>query len=116
MPALLVRREACPEAPEFLHPHFDLETRIAILRAKAEVQVVPIAPEVIEFVARKVVSNIRELEGSLVRLGAYASLTGQVITLEMAKTGITCNAICPGYVRTEISLHALMRHQYHRSM
>ena len=51
----------------------DLETRIAILRAKAEEGAVPITSDVIEFIARKVVSNIRELEGALNRIVAYAS-------------------------------------------
>ncbi|MDH5243541.1 MAG: chromosomal replication initiator protein DnaA, partial [Chloroflexota bacterium] len=52
----------------------DLETRIAILRAKAEEGAVPIGADVIEFIARKVVSNIRELEGALNRIVAYASM------------------------------------------
>ena len=51
----------------------DLETRIAILRSKAEDQLDLIPPEVIEFIARKVVSNVRELEGALNRVIAYAS-------------------------------------------
>jgi chromosomal replication initiator protein len=63
----------------------DLETRIAILRAKAEEQRVPISSEVIEFVARKVVSNIRELEGALNRIVAYASMGGMPITIELAQ-------------------------------
>ena len=46
----------------------DLETRIAILRAKAEEQGVPVGSEALEFIARKVVSNIRELEGALNRI------------------------------------------------
>src|SRR3954452_12610303 len=52
----------------------DLETRIAILRAKAEEQGIPIQAEALEFIARKVVSNIRELEGALNRISAYASM------------------------------------------
>ena len=51
----------------------DLETRIAILRSKAEDQLHLIPSEVIEFIARKVVSNVRELEGALNRVVAYAS-------------------------------------------
>jgi chromosomal replication initiator protein len=63
----------------------DLETRIAILRAKAEEQGVPIGSDVIEFIARKVVSNIRELEGALNRIVAYASMGGVPITIELAQ-------------------------------
>lgn len=64
----------------------DVETRIAILRKKSEDEGVKLPEDVIQFLSTTMKSNIRELEGSLVRLGAYASLTGQVITLEMAKT------------------------------
>ncbi len=63
----------------------DLETRIAILRAKAEEAAVSITSDVIEFIARKVVSNIRELEGALNRIVAYASMGGMPITIELAQ-------------------------------
>jgi chromosomal replication initiator protein len=63
----------------------DLETRIAILRAKAEEMGVPLSAEVIEFIARKVVSNIRELEGALNRIVAYASMQGQPIDIGLAQ-------------------------------
>jgi len=63
----------------------DLETRIAILRAKAEESSVPIGSEVVEFIARKVVSNIRELEGALNRVVAYASMGAMPITIELAQ-------------------------------
>ena len=63
----------------------DLETRIAILRAKAEEMAVPITSDVIEFIARKVVSNIRELEGALNRIVAYASMSSTPISIELAQ-------------------------------
>jgi chromosomal replication initiator protein len=63
----------------------DLETRIAILRAKAEENAVPIASDVLEFIARKVASNIRELEGALNRIVAYASMGGMPITIDLAQ-------------------------------
>jgi chromosomal replication initiator protein len=62
----------------------DLETRIAILRSKAEDQLNLIPAEVIEFIARKVVSNVRELEGALNRVIAYASMSGMPINNELA--------------------------------
>jgi chromosomal replication initiator protein len=63
----------------------DLETRIAILRAKAEEGAVPIPSDVMEFIARKVVSNIRELEGALNRIVAYASMGAMPISIELAQ-------------------------------
>ena len=63
----------------------DLETRIAILRSKAEDGAVPITSDVIEFIARKVVSNIRELEGALNRIVAYASMGATPISIELAQ-------------------------------
>jgi chromosomal replication initiator protein len=63
----------------------DVETRIAILRKKSEDEGIKLPEDVIQFLSGALKSNIRELEGSLVRLGAYASLTGQIITLDMAK-------------------------------
>jgi len=63
----------------------DLETRIAILRAKAEEQGTPITSDVMEFIARKVVSNIRELEGALNRIVAYASMGAMPVSIELAQ-------------------------------
>jgi chromosomal replication initiator protein len=63
----------------------DLETRIAILRAKAEEGGVPIGSDVIEFIARKVVSNIRELEGAMNRIVAFASMGASPISIELAQ-------------------------------
>ncbi|MHB8892394.1 MAG: chromosomal replication initiator protein DnaA [Candidatus Limnocylindrales bacterium] len=63
----------------------DLETRIAILRAKAEEQGTPITADVMEFIARKVVSNIRELEGALNRIVAYASMGAMPVSIELAQ-------------------------------
>ena len=63
----------------------DLETKIAILKKKAETEAVPLPDSVAIYIAGKIKSNIRELEGSLIRLIAYASLTGQEITLPLAQ-------------------------------
>ncbi|HZY31395.1 MAG TPA: chromosomal replication initiator protein DnaA [Candidatus Methylomirabilis sp.] len=63
----------------------DLETKAAILRKKAQAEAVRLPDEVSLFIAKNVQSNIRKLEGSLVRLIAYASLTGREISLELAQ-------------------------------
>jgi chromosomal replication initiator protein len=63
----------------------DLETKIAILKKKAEAEAVPLPDNVAIYIASKIKSNIRELEGSLIRLIAYASLTGQELSLSLAQ-------------------------------
>ena len=59
----------------------DLETKIAILQKKAENERVPLPGDVAHFIASNIRSNVRELEGALIRLIAYASLTGVEINL-----------------------------------
>ena len=84
-----------PTLEERLHSRFewgliadiqppDIETKVAILRKKAEAERVEIPENVALFIASKVRTNIRELEGSLIRLIAYASLTGRDIDLPLA--------------------------------
>jgi chromosomal replication initiator protein len=63
----------------------DLETKVAILRKKAETEGIPLPDNVTIYIAGKIKSNIRELEGSLIRLIAYASLTGREISLPLAQ-------------------------------
>jgi chromosomal replication initiator protein len=63
----------------------DLETKVAILKRKAEAEGVSLPDNVALFIAGKIKSNVRELEGSLIRLVAYASLTGREISLALAQ-------------------------------
>jgi chromosomal replication initiator protein len=62
----------------------DLETREAILRKKAESEKIPVPDEVTSFIAKVIPSNIRELEGALIRVVAFASLTKSPITADLA--------------------------------
>jgi chromosomal replication initiator protein len=86
-----------PTLEERLHSRFewgliadiqppDIETKVAILRKKAEAEHVEIPENVSLFIASKVRTNIRELEGSLIRLIAYASLQGKEIDLALAQS------------------------------
>lgn len=63
----------------------DLETRIAILRKKAETEPIELSDEVAHLLAESIRGNVRELEGALIRVGAFSSLTGQPINLELAR-------------------------------
>jgi chromosomal replication initiator protein len=63
----------------------DLETRIAILRRNVEVQDLSVPDDVLSFVADRVSSNIRELEGALIRVMAFSSLTRHPVDIELAR-------------------------------
>ncbi|MEE9442560.1 MAG: chromosomal replication initiator protein DnaA [candidate division Zixibacteria bacterium] len=63
----------------------DLETRMAILNRKVEAEYIIVGEDVISYIADSVTTNIRELEGSLIRILAYASLRGEELNLEMAE-------------------------------
>jgi chromosomal replication initiator protein len=64
----------------------DLETRLAILRNKAERDRVEVPGETLEFIATKITTNIRELEGALIRVTAFSSLNGVPVTMDLAQT------------------------------
>ena len=67
----------------------DFETRVAILRKKAEEENIDVPYEVVEYIAERVESNIRELEGSLTRVNAQATLMGVPITVELAQDALS---------------------------
>ncbi len=72
----------------------DLETRLAILRNKAERDHTAVPPDVLEFIATRVTNNIRELEGALIRVTAYASLNRSEldVALPSSSSGTSCKA------------------------
>src|SRR5688572_29776623 len=85
-----------PTLEERLHSRFewgliadiqppDLETKVAILKRKAENEKINLSDNVALFIASKIKSNIRELEGSLVRFVAYGSLKGRELDIELAQ-------------------------------
>jgi chromosomal replication initiator protein len=81
--ARLVSRFEWGLVTEILSP--DYETRLAILRKKLESLTVEVAPEVLEFIAERIKSNVRRLEGALVRVASYSSLSGKPLTLSTAE-------------------------------
>jgi chromosomal replication initiator protein len=66
----------------------DLETRVAILRKKAEDDSISLEDEVLDYIARNCRSNVRELEGAVIKLLAYSSLTRREVTLDLAREAL----------------------------
>ncbi|MFC0628027.1 chromosomal replication initiator protein DnaA [Kribbella deserti] len=84
----------------------DLETRIAILRKKAATERLTAPPEVLEFIASKVQTNIRELEGALIRVTAFASLNRQPVDLGLAE--IVLKDLIPEGSKPEVTASMIM--------
>ncbi len=84
----------------------ELETRIAILRKKAAQEGLQAPPEVLEYIAGKISANIRELEGALIRVTAFASLNKQIVDLSLAE--IVLKDLIPDHTGPEISLATIM--------
>ncbi len=87
----------------------DLETRVAILRKKADGDQIILADEVVEFIARNCRSNVRELEGAVIKLLAYSSLTRREITIDLAREALggALNGgaveLTPAMIRTRVA-------------
>jgi chromosomal replication initiator protein len=106
----------------------DLETRVAILKRKAELEKVSLPDDVALYLAAHIKSNVRELEGALLRLAARASFQGQAITVEVAReaiaklvanapTGLTIEAVqreVASYF--DVKLHDLKGPKRHRAV
>jgi len=84
----------------------DLETRIAILRKKAAAERLTAGPDVLEFIATRIQTNIRELEGALIRVTAFASLNRQEVDLALAE--IVLKDLIPEGADTQISSTVIM--------
>jgi chromosomal replication initiator protein len=85
----------------------DLETRIAILRKKAKLEDLEVPNEVMVYIADKIQSNIRELEGALIRVVAYSSLTSNEITTELAAEAL--KDILPSAKPRQISINLIQQ-------
>jgi len=107
----------------------DIETRLAIFRKKTESQQTNVPDDVLEFIASLITNNIRELEGALIRVSAYASLTQEPLTSELAKrvlgdigSGRDSRPITPGAIMDATSemfgyeLEELKGKRRHRSL
>jgi chromosomal replication initiator protein len=107
----------------------DIETRLAILRKKTESQQTNVPDDVLEFIASLITNNIRELEGALIRVSAYASLTQEPLTSDLAKrvlgdigSGRDSRPITPGVIMDATSemfgyeLEELKGKRRHRSL
>jgi chromosomal replication initiator protein len=84
----------------------DLETRIAILRKKSVQERLVAPPEVLEYIASKISSNIRELEGALIRVTAFASLNRQAV--DLAITEVVLKDLLPSDTGPEITAAQIM--------
>jgi chromosomal replication initiator protein len=84
----------------------DLETRLAILRKKSQQDHLPIPDDVLELIASRVSSNIRELEGALIRVAAFASLQRTEVTLELAQ--MVLKDLLPEPSRADITVGLIM--------
>ena len=85
----------------------DIDTRVAILRDKAQRENIEVPDEVLQLIAGKIDNNVRELEGGLTKLVAHSSLTGQPITLELCETAL--KDIFNQRVNKQITAELIMR-------
>jgi chromosomal replication initiator protein len=90
----------------------DLETKIAILRKKAEADGASVPDDVALFIATNSKSNIRELEGSLIRVVAYASMSGRELTLDLAKDTLKDLLVSESPAITVESIQKLVANHY----
>ena len=86
-----------------------LETRTAILRAKAKIRGVQLPDDVVDYIATRVATNIRELEGAAVKVIAYAGLTGRPIDAQLAAEALQESLAHQSPIRIEDIQRAVMR-------
>ena len=102
----LVSRFNCGLVARVDKPCF--ETRVSILQAKAQLQRLELPAEVPAYVAAKVDSNVRELEGALTRVRGYAMASGQPITLQLAKSALSDDGVTSGQTNGQPSIQSII--------
>jgi len=90
----------------------DVEMRVAILNKKAQIMGVDLPPEIIDFLANRIRTNIRRLEGALIRVASYAALTGKKLTLEVVESLLReilheegRNSVCIEVIQKKVAEH-----------
>src|SRR5258708_35445227 len=91
----------------------EMETRVAIVRKKAQIEGIDLPDDVAIFLAQSVRSNIRELEGTLIRLAAKSSLTGAVVNLEFARAEIAAASPMRAQVTSVEDIQRAACHHFH---
>ena len=102
----LVSRFNCGLVARVDKPCF--ETRVSILQSKAELQRLELPAEVPAYVAAKIDSNVRELEGALTRVRGYAMASGQPITLQLAKSALSDDGVTSGKTNGQPSIQSII--------
>jgi chromosomal replication initiator protein len=102
----LVSRFNCGLVARVDKPCF--ETRVSILQSKAELQRLELPAEVPAYVAAKIDSNVRELEGALTRVRGYAMASGQPITLQLAKSALSDDGVTSGQTNGQPSIQSII--------
>lgn len=91
----------------------ELETRVAIVQKKAEIEGIELEDEVALFLAQAVKSNVRELEGTLIRIAAKSSLTGEPVSLAFAKAELAAVQPLRAHVTTVEEIQRAVCHHFH---
>jgi chromosomal replication initiator protein len=91
----------------------EMETRVAIVRKKAQIEGIDLPDDVAVFLAQSIRSNIRELEGTLIRLAAKSSLTGVVVDYEFAKSEIAAVSPVRAQVMSVEDIQRAVCHHFH---
>jgi chromosomal replication initiator protein len=91
----------------------EMETRVAIVRKKAQIEGIDLPDDVAVYLAQSIRSNIRELEGTLIRLAAKSSLTGVAVELDFAKAEIAAVSPARAQVTSVEDIQRAVCHHFH---